>query len=112
MKSEITTQDLATIIYTSGTTGNPKGVMLSHRNIIFNVEEVSPHLPVKTNHKVLSFLPLCHIFERVVTYFYFFKGVEVYYAESIDSLKENIAEVKPHFMTCVPRLMEKSMMEF
>ena len=107
MKSEITTQDLATIIYTSGTTGNPKGVMLSHRNIIFNVEEVSPHLPVKTNHKVLSFLPLCHIFERVVTYFYFFKGVEVYYAESIDSLKENIAEVKPHFMTCVPRLMEK-----
>lgn len=107
MKAAITTQDLATIIYTSGTTGNPKGVMLSHRNIIFNVEEVSPHLPVESHHKVLSFLPLCHIFERVVTYFYFYKGVEVYYAESIDSLKENIAEVKPHFMTCVPRLMEK-----
>ena len=107
LKKTITTHDLATIIYTSGTTGNPKGVMLSHRNIIFNVEEVSPHLPVQKYHKVLSFLPLCHIFERVVTYFYFFKGVEVYYAESIDSLKENIAEVKPHFMTCVPRLMEK-----
>lgn len=107
IKKTITSQDLATIIYTSGTTGNPKGVMLSHRNIIFNVEEVSPHLPVKKHHKVLSFLPLCHIFERVVTYFYFYKGVEVYYAESIDSLKENIAEVKPHFMTCVPRLMEK-----
>lgn len=106
-KSKITSQDLATIIYTSGTTGNPKGVMLSHRNIIFNVEEVSPYLPVKKEHKVLSFLPLCHIFERVVTYFYFYKGVEVYYAESIDTLKENIAEVKPHFMTCVPRLMEK-----
>lgn len=106
-KKQITSQDLATIIYTSGTTGNPKGVMLSHRNIIFNVEEVSPHLPVKREHKVLSFLPLCHIFERVVTYFYFYKGVEVYYAESIDTLKENIAEVKPHFMTCVPRLMEK-----
>jgi long-chain acyl-CoA synthetase len=107
IKKTITSQDLATIIYTSGTTGNPKGVMLSHRNIIFNVEEVSPHLPVEKHHKVLSFLPLCHIFERVVTYFYFYKGVEVYYAESIDSLKENIAEVKPHFMTCVPRLMEK-----
>jgi long-chain acyl-CoA synthetase len=107
IKNTITSQDLATIIYTSGTTGNPKGVMLSHRNIIFNVEEVSPHLPVQKHHKVLSFLPLCHIFERVVTYFYFFKGVEVYYAESIDTLKENIAEVKPHFMTCVPRLMEK-----
>lgn len=107
IKSGIQSKDLATIIYTSGTTGNPKGVMLSHRNIIFNVEEVSPHLPVEKNHKVLSFLPLCHIFERVVTYFYFYKGVEVYFAESIDTLKENIAEVKPHFMTCVPRLMEK-----
>lgn len=64
MKAAITTQDLATIIYTSGTTGNPKGVMLSHRNIIFNVEEVSPHLPVESHHKVLSFLPLCHIFTK------------------------------------------------
>lgn len=107
IKSSIGTQDLATIIYTSGTTGNPKGVMLSHRNVIFNVEEVTPYLPIEKQHRMLSFLPLCHIFERVVTYLYFSLGVEIYYAESIDTLKENIAEVKPHFMTCVPRLMEK-----
>lgn len=107
IKSSIHSEDLATLIYTSGTTGNPKGVMLSHRNIIFNIEEVSPHLPVVKNYKVLSFLPLCHVFERVVTYYYFYVGVEVYYAESIEKLKDNISEVQPHFFTCVPRLLEK-----
>jgi long-chain acyl-CoA synthetase len=103
----IQTEDLATIIYTSGTTGNPKGVMLSHQNIVFNIEEVTPDLPVKMGERVLSFLPLCHIFERVVTYYYFSVGVEVFYAESIEKLKDNITEVRPNFFSCVPRLLEK-----
>ena len=107
IKSKIKASDLATIIYTSGTTGNPKGVMLSHRNITFNVERAREFIPIDSTQKVLSFLPLCHIFERVATYFYFSIGVSLYYAESIETLKENIAEVKPHFFTCVPRLLEK-----
>lgn len=107
IKSTIQEHDLATIIYTSGTTGNPKGVMLSHRNIIFNVESVEGIIPIKKGDAVLSFLPLCHIFERVATYVYFSVGVSLYYAESIDTLKENINEVKPIFFTCVPRLLEK-----
>lgn len=107
IKNTINTHDLATIIYTSGTTGNPKGVMLSHRNIIFNVEAVAGEIPIHQGDRVLSFLPLCHIFERVATYVYFSIGVSLYYAESIDTLKENISEVKPVFFTCVPRLMEK-----
>lgn len=107
IKDLIETNDLATIIYTSGTTGNPKGVMLSHRNIIFNIESVAGIIPIRKGEAVLSFLPLCHIFERVATYVYFSVGVSLYYAESIDTLKENINEVKPVFFTCVPRLLEK-----
>lgn len=99
-------EDLATIIYTSGTTGNPKGVMLNHNSIIFNINNVND-LPIFKESRTLSFLPLCHIFERVVTYVYFHNSVEVYYAESLEKLKENIAEVKPHFFSCVPRLLEK-----
>lgn len=107
IKSQIKTHDLATIIYTSGTTGNPKGVMLSHRNILFNIECVAGEIPLARGQNVLSFLPLSHIFERVATYVYFSEGVSLYYAESLDTLKENILEVKPIFFTCVPRLMEK-----
>ena len=106
ISQKIKGEDLATIIYTSGTTGNPKGVMLSHNNIIFNVNNVND-LPIYKESRTLSFLPLCHIFERVVTYVYFHNSVEVYYAESLEKLKENIAEVKPHFFSCVPRLLEK-----
>jgi len=107
VKDSIKGQDLATIIYTSGTTGNPKGVMLSHRNIIFNIEAVEGIIPIKFGANVLSFLPLCHVFERVATFVYFSVGVSLYYAESIDTLKENISEIKPVFFTCVPRLLEK-----
>jgi long-chain acyl-CoA synthetase len=107
IKKSIVGSDLATIIYTSGTTGNPKGVMLSHRNIIFNVECVEGIIPIRKGEVVLSFLPLCHIFERVATYVYFSVGVSLYYAESIETLKENIQETKPVFFTCVPRLLEK-----
>lgn len=98
---------LATIIYTSGTTGNPKGVMLSNNNLISNLKAASSVLPLREDVRVLSFLPLCHIFERVVIYSYFYIGASVYYAESLETLGENLKEVKPHFFSTVPRLLEK-----
>lgn len=107
LKASIKGEDLATIIYTSGTTGNPKGVMLSHNNVISNVKAVLPMLPLDETKRVLSFLPLCHIFERMVIYVYMAAGVSVYYAESMESIAENLKEVKPHFFTSVPRLLEK-----
>ncbi|HEY0434411.1 MAG TPA: long-chain fatty acid--CoA ligase [Chitinophagaceae bacterium] len=97
--------DLATIIYTSGTTGTPKGVMLSHSNIHSNVMACMSVFPPGS--RALSFLPLNHIFERMVTYMYLFKSVAIYYAESLDTIGENLREVKPHMFTTVPRLLEK-----
>ena len=107
IKETIKPQDLATIIYTSGTTGNPKGVMLSHDNIASNVRAVLPLIPTDAGTIALSFLPLCHIFERTVTYSYMAKGIQIYYPPSLDTLAESLAEVKPHFFTTVPRLLEK-----
>lgn len=106
-KANVKPNQLATIIYTSGTTGNPKGVMLSHDNIVSNVKAVLPELPLNETMRVLSFLPLCHIFERVVVYVYIARGVSVYYAESMETIADNLKEVKPHFFTSVPRLLEK-----
>ncbi len=100
-------ETLVTIIYTSGTTGVPKGVMLSHRNIMSNVEGCLPVLPVSSSGRALSFLPLNHIFERMVTYVYLTAGVSVYYAESVDTISDNLKEVKPSIFTTVPRLLEK-----
>jgi long-chain acyl-CoA synthetase len=97
---------LATLIYTSGTTGQPKGVMLSHKNVISNVVTVLAELPIEAGHVSLSFLPLCHIFERMVIYTYLMSGVNVYYSD-IDTLAEKLGTVKPHFFTTVPRLLEK-----
>lgn len=106
-KNSIEPEDLATIIYTSGTTGNPKGVMLSHNNIVSNVEAVMQVLPIQNTYTTLSFLPLCHIFERTVVYSYMAFGVKIYYAESMDTIAENLKEVKPHYFSTVPRLLEK-----
>lgn len=100
-------EGLATIIYTSGTTGNPKGVMLSHNNLVSNLKSACQILPLRDGVRSLSFLPLCHIFERVVIYSYFYVGASVYYAESLEKLGDNLKEVKPHFFTTVPRLLEK-----
>lgn len=108
--SKIQYEDLATIIYTSGTTGTPKGVMLSHRNILSNVMdsmECFDEIGIR-NERALSFLPLNHIFERMVTYIYLFTGVSIYYAESLDTIGDNLREVKPALFTTVPRLLEKT----
>lgn len=110
-KAAVKPEQLATIIYTSGTTGNPKGVMLSHNNVVSNVKAVQPILPVNSSMKVLSFLPLCHIFERMVVYVYMSNGVSIYYAESLDLIADNLKEVKPDFFTSVPRLLEKVYMK-
>ena len=100
-------EDLATIIYTSGTTGTPKGVMLSHRNLLSNVLDSIPCFPPGENMRALSFLPLNHVFERMVSYVYLFKGTSIYYAESLDTIGDNLREVKPSMFTTVPRLLEK-----
>lgn len=100
-------EDLATLIYTSGTTGTPKGVMLSHKNILSNVTACIPCLPDFPDMKALSFLPLNHIFERMITFFYLFKGTSIYYAESMETIGDNLKEVKPNIFTTVPRLLEK-----
>lgn len=100
-------EDLATIIYTSGTTGNPKGVMLSHKNILSNVEACIDPIPADHESRVLTFLPACHIYERMLQYLYMQLGCSVHYAESMDTIGDNIREVKPHVFTAVPRLIEK-----
>ncbi len=107
-KNSIKTEDLATIIYTSGTTGKPKGVMLSHKNIVSNVIDSSPRIPFeKGKSRAMSFLPVCHIFERMILYLYQYYGVSIYFGESIDKIGDNIREVRPTVMSCVPRLIEK-----
>lgn len=108
--SRITPHDTASIIYTSGTTGNPKGVMLTHSNIMSNVvslSELISEADVRAGDKLLSFLPLSHIFERCGAYVDLYHGVSVYFAESMDTIGENMREVNPHFIRCVPRLLEK-----
>jgi long-chain acyl-CoA synthetase len=107
IKQTIKPEDIATIIYTSGTTGNPKGVVLSHHNICTNVRDVLPFIPLNSGEIALSFLPLCHVFERTVTYGYMAKGVNIVYARDLETLSESLQEVKPHFFTTVPRLLEK-----
>ncbi|MFL5742068.1 MAG: AMP-dependent synthetase/ligase [Flavisolibacter sp.] len=107
ISTRINNEDLFTIIYTSGTTGTPKGVMLSHRNILSNVMACLPCFPPGSRQKALSFLPLNHIFERMVTYVYLFKNTTIYYAESLDTIADNLKEVQPNMFTTVPRLLEK-----
>ncbi|MCK8141588.1 long-chain fatty acid--CoA ligase [Flavobacterium sp. I-SCBP12n] len=107
-KNNVSPNDLATIIYTSGTTGRPKGVMLSHDNIVSDVLNSASRIPFEAgNSRALSFLPICHIFERMILYLYQYYGVSVYFGEAIDKISDNLKEVKPNVMTAVPRLLEK-----
>jgi len=108
LKDAVKEEDLATIIYTSGTTGKPKGVMLSHRNVVKNVIYSCDRLPLERgSSRALSFLPICHIFERVITYIYQYVGVEIVFAESLETISDDLKEFKPEVMTAVPRLLEK-----
>ncbi len=108
IKDSIKEDDLATIIYTSGTTGRPKGVMLSHQNIASNAIYSSTRLPIVNGQsKALSFLPVCHIYERMLQYMYCYTGTSIYFAESIETISDNLKEVKPEVMSAVPRLLEK-----
>ncbi len=108
LKAAVKPEDLATLIYTSGTTGRPKGVMLSHDNVVSNAIESSKRFPIiDGNTNSLSFLPICHIYERMIIYLYQYRGVSIHYAESMDKISENLKEVSPLVMTAVPRLLEK-----
>ncbi|GAA4757999.1 MULTISPECIES: AMP-dependent synthetase/ligase [Flavobacterium] len=107
-KNAVKSTDLATIIYTSGTTGKPKGVMLSHNNIVSNVIDSSDRIPLAEGAaRAMSFLPICHIFERMVVYIYQYYSISIYFGESIDKISENFKEVKPDVFSVVPRLLEK-----
>lgn len=106
LRNEIRPDDLLTIIYTSGTTGNPKGVMLTHNNIVTNLIATASIQPLVYGHKVLSFLPLCHVFERMLNYHFQYKGIGIYYAESLATIGDNLREVHPHGFTTVPRILE------
>lgn len=107
-KSNVKNEDLATIIYTSGTTGKPKGVMISHKNLLSTVVNSSVRMPYKSLiSRSLSFLPVCHIYERMMLYLYQYLGIGIYFAESMETIGDNLKEVKPHLMTGVPRLYEK-----
>tara|TARA_R110002051_G_scaffold104950_1_gene177767 strand:- start:1699 stop:3471 length:1773 start_codon:yes stop_codon:yes gene_type:complete len=108
LMNAVNPNDLATLIYTSGTTGRPKGVMLSHSNLVSNAVESSKRFPIVDGEtKALSFLPLCHVYERMLIYLYQFRGVTIFYAESLEKISDNLKETSPHVMTAVPRLLEK-----
>lgn len=107
VKASIKPNEIATLIYTSGTTGNPKGVMLSHNNIISNFKAVSKIPPMGEEGKSISYLPLCHVYERMLNYLFHYLGISIYYAENLGTIVDNIKDVKPEIMSTVPRLLEK-----
>lgn len=106
IKKSIKPEDVVTIIYTSGTTGMPKGVMLSHKNLVSNVLSTKNIQPLNSKHRVLSFLPLCHIYERMMNYHFQYLGISLYYAESLATIAEDLRQIKAHGMNTVPRLLE------
>lgn len=107
LKANVKADDLFTIIYTSGTTGFPKGVMLSHRNVASNVEASDKRVPCSPGDNALSFLPLCHIYERMLTYMMMYRSISIHYAESMETIGDNLKEIKPQVFSSVPRLLEK-----
>jgi long-chain acyl-CoA synthetase len=107
IKDSITPDDVVTLIYTSGTTGNPKGVMLTHANILNNVKAVLPIIPIRDNSRCLSYLPLCHVYERMMIYTWQYLGISIYYTENIATIADDLKEIRPDIFTTVPRLLEK-----
>ncbi|NJK84082.1 MAG: AMP-binding protein [Saprospiraceae bacterium] len=108
LKAAIHEDDLATIVYTSGTTGEPKGVMLSHKNIVSNIKATIALVPINCDKITISFLPLSHIFERMVTYTYLATGASLYYIQHIETLLDDLQRIRPHYFTVVPRLVERA----
>jgi long-chain acyl-CoA synthetase len=107
ISDSIRPEDLVTIIYTSGTTGNSKGVMLSHDNLVKNAITTSRAHHLAYGHRAVSFLPLCHVYERMVNYHFQYKGISIYYIENMGTISEAVKEIKPHIFNTVPRLLEK-----
>ena len=107
IKDAISPDDVATLIYTSGTMGNPKGAMITHANILNNAKAITPIIPIKIDSRCLSYLPLCHVYERMMMYAWHYAGVSIYYAESMATIADNLKEVRPDIFTSVPRLLEK-----
>lgn len=107
IKQSIKPEELTTLIYTSGTTGNPKGVMLSHKNILSNVESICSVFDFKAEDRTLSFLPISHIFERTIDYYFQYEGVSIYYAENLGTISDNLKEIKPTVFIAVPRVIER-----
>ena len=106
IKASISPDDVVSIVYTSGTTGNPKGVMLTHRNFLTNVEGILPIIPTPDDYnRVLSYLPLCHVYERMMNYSWQYLGIPVYYAENLAKIADNMKEINPTIFTTVPRLL-------
>lgn len=107
IKDSITPDDVVSIVYTSGTTGNPKGVMLTHENFLTNIHGILPIVPTADGNRVLSYLPLCHVYERMMNYSWQYLGIPIYYAENLAKIQEDMVELKPDIFTTVPRLLEK-----
>jgi long-chain acyl-CoA synthetase len=107
ISSSVQPDDIVTIIYTSGTTGLPKGVMLSHRNLLSNAQGVFDLFPLDDSDNILSFLPLCHVYERMVNYLFQWRGCSIYYAESLGPIAQNLAEIKASAFVSVPRVIER-----
>ncbi len=107
IKNSIVPDEMATIIYTSGTTGDPKGVMLSHKNIMSNVHSISQIFDFNDTHRTVSFLPISHVFERTVNYYFQKVGISIYYAENMGTIADNLKEIKPHVFIAVPRVLER-----
>lgn len=107
IKSKITPDDVVTLVFTSGTTGNPKGVMLTHENFLTNIRGILPIIPTTANNRILSYLPLCHVYERMLNYSFQYLGLPIYYTENVAKIQSDMVELRPDIFTTVPRLLEK-----